>query len=455
MPPASARRRRRLRTRSAGSTGCTRRRRASGRRTPVGPRCGWSPTRGRGIGRRAEGEPVLRVAQHPGQRSSSSGLTSARATGRCSVRSRSTSGELDDRRAAAAPRTSTAPSSRPHRAASTSNIARTAARSALPDAVRGSASTTVTATGTSYRARCLPASASSGLLVDLVSGPPFDRRHRHRTETGVGDARPPRPPPPPHPARARRAPPRAAPCSRRGGWSGRRGPRSRGSRRRRRGARSVVRTHSSVPELRGADLEQPDRIGAEVGAAVGIDDAQRAAGVRASDAAPLRHRVLLVVGQVPSRDATTELGGAVGREHGDAVARGEGVGEIGVERRGARHHRAHARRRRRGRRRRRAPSAARSARGSPSSGGARAPRRTQPSTLKRSSSAMRRPSSTACTTRKTPLTCTSGAFTMTTPVRSRSSDRRSPSRSAWHRASPARASRSAGRCASAARWCRW
>lgn len=48
--------------------------------------------------------------------------------------------------------------------------------------------------------------------------------------------------------------------------------------------------------------------------------------------------------------------------------------------------------------------------------------RTQPSTLKRSSNAMRRPSSTACTTRKTPLTCTSGAFTMTTPVRSRSSD---------------------------------
>ena len=46
---------------------------------------------------------------------------------------------------------------------------------------------------------------------------------------------------------------------------------------------------------------------------------------------------------------------------------------------------------------------------------------TQPSTVKRSSSAMRRPSSTACSTRNTPLTCTSGALTITTPERNRRS----------------------------------
>ena len=46
---------------------------------------------------------------------------------------------------------------------------------------------------------------------------------------------------------------------------------------------------------------------------------------------------------------------------------------------------------------------------------------TQPSTVNRSSSAIRRPSSTAWSTRNKPPRCTNGEFTITTPLRRRSS----------------------------------
>ena len=107
-------------------------------------------------------------------------------------------------------------------------------------------------------------------------------------------------------------------------------------------ARSVVRTHSSVAELRGADFEQPDLVGSERGPEVGVDDPQRAPGVRAPDAAALGRAELLMIGEVPARHATAELGGAVRAEHGHAVPIGERVGEIGIERRGARDDRTDA-----------------------------------------------------------------------------------------------------------------
>ena len=46
---------------------------------------------------------------------------------------------------------------------------------------------------------------------------------------------------------------------------------------------------------------------------LGVDDPQRAPGVRAADAAPLGRAELLVVGEVPPRDPAAELGGAVRR----------------------------------------------------------------------------------------------------------------------------------------------
>ena len=65
-------------------------------------------------------------------------------------------------------------------------------------------------------------------------------------------------------------------------------------------------------ELAGLHLEQALLVD-ERRAGAGVDDAQLAPGVRAPDAAALGRPELLVVGEVPARDAAAELGGRVRR----------------------------------------------------------------------------------------------------------------------------------------------
>ena len=97
-----------------------------------------------------------------------------------------------------------------------------------------------------------------------------------------------------------------------------------------------------LAELRGLHLEQPFRVGTEHAAVVGVDDAQRTARVRATDAAALRGPELPVVGQVPAGDAAAELGRGVRAEHRNSVLGHERLGVVGRQRRGARDHRADA-----------------------------------------------------------------------------------------------------------------
>src|SRR4029453_10459877 len=101
---------------------------------------------GRGIGRGASGEPGLRVAQHPGHLLELRAGPLERQDGAREVAQHV--GELDN---LGQGRLTEGPGFHRHCptvTASPPNIARTAARSALPEAVRGSASTTVIATGT-------------------------------------------------------------------------------------------------------------------------------------------------------------------------------------------------------------------------------------------------------------------------------------------------------------------
>ena len=142
--------------------------------------------------------------------------------------------------------------------AASANSSRTAARSALPDAVRGSSSTTDDRRpGPRTRARCAARELEHGGLVELVRRvgvrprPPAPRRGARRRRP------PPRPRPPPGRARARRAPPPAAPCTRRGGWSGRRGPTIQRKPSASTRARSVVRTQSSVPSCAARTSSSP------------------------------------------------------------------------------------------------------------------------------------------------------------------------------------------------------
>ncbi len=108
-------------------------------------------------------------------------------------------------------------------------------------------------------------------------------------------------------------------------------------------AGQVGRAHPvAVADVVGPDLERPLGVGAEHRARVGVDDPQLAPGVGPPHAAPLRCPVGAVVGDVPPGDAPAELGGAVGDQDGDAVARREGVGVGGIERGGSRHHRPEA-----------------------------------------------------------------------------------------------------------------
>ena len=84
-------------------------------------------------------------------------------------------------------------------------------------------------------------------------------------------------------------------------------------------ARSVVRTHSSRAQLRRLDFEQPDLVGSEHGPEVGVDDPQRRTRGARARRCPLGRAELLMIGEVPARHPAAELGGAVRAEHGDAV----------------------------------------------------------------------------------------------------------------------------------------
>ncbi len=103
-----------------------------------------------------------------------------------------------------------------------------------------------------------------------------------------------------------------------------------------------MRTHSAVPSCAARTSSSPTvSVPRSVPSSASTMRRSHPACAR-SDAAPLRDAELLVVGEVPARHSPAELGSAVRGEHGHAVALAERVGDIGIERRGARHHRTDA-----------------------------------------------------------------------------------------------------------------
>ena len=99
----------------------------------------------------------------------------------------------------------------------------------------------------------------------------------------------------------------------------------------------AVGIHLGRPHLEQADFAVGHRFARRV-----VDDPQRATRVGTPDAPALLAPVLLVVGEVPPGNATAELRCRVRREHRHAVLLRERVGQVGVQRRGARDHRTHA-----------------------------------------------------------------------------------------------------------------
>ena len=90
-----------------------------------------------------------------------------------------------------------------------------------------------------------------------------------------------------------------------------------------------LRTQSAAPSCAARTSKQSDGVDPQVAAVVGIDDAERAARVRAADAPPLGRGELLMIGEVRARDVTAELVARTVREHRYAAADGERLGEIG------------------------------------------------------------------------------------------------------------------------------